>query len=140
MNRASALALRPKPDQQQFVATNERSLQQAVQSPSCIPFLILAGTQPVGFAMYALDPDDGNYWIYRLMIDGDFQGRGYGTRALAAMTDMMFETTGCPFITLGVAPENVTAIKLYERAGFRDAGFEIDGEMIMRLQRSEAHH
>ena len=139
-NRAAVLGLRPKPEQQQFVATNEASLQQAAQTPSCMPFLVLAGVQPVGFAMYAPDPDDGNYWIYRLMIDGDFQGQGYGAKALAAVTGLIFETTGCPFITLGVAPNNSTAKRLYERAGFRDAGFEIDGEVIMRLQRPEAHH
>lgn len=100
--------------------------------------LILAGKRPVGFAMYALDPDDGNYWIYRLMIDGDCQGRGYGTQALAALTTLVFETKGCPLIMLGVQPANLTAKRLYERAGFRDAGFEIDGETIMSLQRPEA--
>jgi diamine N-acetyltransferase len=137
-NRAIALGLTPKSAQQHFIATNEDSLRQAAQNQSCVPLLILAGSQPVGFAMYALDPDDGNYWIYRLMIDGDYQGRGYGTAALNALTAQIFQTTSCPLIMLGVQPENLMARRLYERAGFREAGFEIDGETILCLQRPGA--
>ena len=36
----------------------------------------------IGFAMYGIDSDDGNYWIYRFMIDEQFQGRGHGKGAM----------------------------------------------------------
>ena len=29
----------------------------------------------IGFTMFGIDPDDKNYWIYRLMIDEEFQGK-----------------------------------------------------------------
>ena len=83
--------------------------------------------------MYALEPEDGHYWIYRFMIDGRYQGKGYGTAALNALTALIFTRTGCPLIALDVEPENVAARRLYEKAGFVDAGYEIDGEPVMYL-------
>ena len=45
------------------------SLAQAFVQPECIPLALYAENKPVGFVMYALDEDDHEYWIYRLMID-----------------------------------------------------------------------
>ncbi len=84
--------------------------------------LIRIGSDAAGFAMAALDSDDGNQWIYRFMIDQRFQGQGYGAKALDLLIGQIFEETGCPRIMLGVKPDNTTAIALYQRAGFRPAG------------------
>lgn len=65
-------------EQKSFVVSNGDSLDEAEDNPGCVPLIIRAQGLPVGFAMYALDEDDGNYWIYRLMIDARFQGKGYG--------------------------------------------------------------
>lgn len=80
--------------------------------------------------MYALDPDDGNYWIYRLMIDQRFQGRGYARAALAQILSRMSSLDGGEKILLGVRPDNERAIALYLDAGFVATGEEIDGERV----------
>lgn len=85
--------------------------------------------------MAALDSDDGNQWIYRFMIDHRFQAMGFGTKALALLISQIFSDTACPRIMLGVKPANVAAIRLYQRAGFRPAGFEFDGEVAFCLDR-----
>lgn len=82
--------------------------------------------------MYALDEDDGNYWIYRLMIDARFQGKGYGRAALIKIIEILSETPHCTCIMLGVDPANHLARRLYEGVGFRDTGVVIDGEIAMR--------
>ncbi len=69
--------------------------------------------------MYTLDEDDGNYWIYRLMIDGRFQGRGYGNAALTQIIELISKIPLCPCVALGVHPENEKARRLYEHVGFR---------------------
>jgi diamine N-acetyltransferase len=84
--------------------------------------------------MYAIDPDDDNYWIYRFMIAEQFQGRGYGFAALKALVERMQALPGCSSIILGVEPANEDAAKLYRRAGFRERGDQIDGETIMVRQ------
>ncbi|OCP38696.1 GNAT family N-acetyltransferase [Ensifer sp. LC163] len=89
--------------------------------------------QPVGFAMYALDPDDGNHWIYRLMIDARNQGKGFGRKALAAVVETMATIPGCDAIYLGVYPDNTRAHALYRRFGFRETGQIIGGETVLRL-------
>ena len=132
--RDAAIALLPNADQQDFIATNADSLAEADANPACAPVLLRLGTKPVGFAMYALDNDDGNYWIYRFMIDRAHQSRGYGTKGLAALIDHIVNTTHCPRIMLGVKPANVVARRLYDRAGFMPAGFDIDGETVLCLE------
>lgn len=126
------LLLRPHSHQLDYVATNEESLEEAEENPACVPLIIRAQGEPVGFAMYALDEDDGNYWIYRLMIDARFQGKGYGRAALASIVAALSELPQCTCVVLGVKPENDRARRLYERAGFRATGDVIDGEIVMR--------
>lgn len=132
----AVVGLAPRPEQQRFIATNADSLAEAAQNPACRPMMITAGKMPVGFAMAALDSDDGNEWIYRFMIDHRYQGRGYGAGALDLLARQIFADTGCPRIMLGVKPDNAAAIRLYERAGFCPAGFEFDGEIAFCLERS----
>lgn len=130
-----AIVLTPFVHQRHLIASNENSLAEAEANSECRPMLIRAADVPVGFAMVALDHDDGNQWIYRFMIDHRHQGRGYGGRALDLLIQKIFSETGCPLIMLGVRPQNSAAIRLYERAGFQPAGFEFDGERAMRLDR-----
>jgi len=68
--------------QMDFIASNEESLEELAERPECVGFAVMIEGAPIGFAMYALDPDDGNHWIYRLMIDARHQGKGYLPRRL----------------------------------------------------------
>ncbi len=128
------IALNPHPHQQGFVASNEESLEDAGENPACVPLLVRAGGEPVGFAMYALDEDDGNYWIYRLMIDARHQGKGYGRAALRQLLGLLSELPDCPFVILGLQPGNDGARRLYEQTGFRMTGEVIGGELIMKYE------
>jgi len=46
------------------------------------PLALYAESELVGFSMYALDSDDGRYWIYVFMIDAKHQRKGYGKAGL----------------------------------------------------------
>ncbi len=132
-NRAQLVALSVAAEQRDFVATNADSLREADGNPACFPFAIAVDGSVVGFAMYALDPDDGNYWIYRLMIDQQHQHRGIGRAALAELIALMSALPNCPRIVLGVEPGNSAARALYESAGFVATGEVIGGEAVMCL-------
>lgn len=119
-------------EQKSFVASNEDSLEEAEENPAYVPLIIRAQGNPVGFAMYALDEDDGNYWIYRLMIDARFQGKGYGSAALMQIVSRLSKIPDCSCIMLGVKPGNVQAIRVYQRVGFRLTGDTLDGELVMQ--------
>ena len=132
-NRAQLVALSVAAEQRDFVATNADSLCEADGNQACFPFAIAVDGSVVGFAMYALDPDDGNYWIYRLMIDQRHQHRGIGRAALAELIALMSALPNCPRIVLGVEPGNSAARALYESAGFVATGEVIGGEAVMCL-------
>ena len=65
--REAVIALDVGDDQDDFVATNAESLEEADENPACVPLGVFSGDEPVviddlvGFAMYALDGDDGNW-------------------------------------------------------------------------------
>lgn len=128
------LSLKLHEHQIYYVASNRASLAEADENPACTPLVIRSDGVAVGFAMYALDEDDGNYWIYRLMIDARFQGRGYGGAALAQLLAMLAELPDCSCVILGVNPDNERARRLYERAGFTLTGDVIDGELVMSYE------
>ena len=132
-NRPLLLALVLPAEQQDFVASNAESLDEADQNPACVPFAVTADGAVVGFAMYALDPDDGNYWVYRLMVDQRHQRRGIGRAALAQLITLMSALPNCPRIILGVDPANFAARALYESLGFKATGETTEGEDVMQL-------
>lgn len=131
--RAQLVALSVAPQQRDFVATNADSLLEADGNPACVPFAITVDGSVLGFAMYALDPDDGNYWIYRLMVDQRHQHRGIGRAALAELVALMSALPNCPRILLGTKPTNSAARALYASAGFVATGETIGGEDVMCL-------
>ncbi|MBF2972608.1 GNAT family N-acetyltransferase, partial [Pseudomonas aeruginosa] len=68
--------------QAHFVASNLYSLAQSRFLPGFRAVGIHHGGRMVGFALYGPDADDGHYWLYRLMIDRRYQGKGHGRAAL----------------------------------------------------------
>jgi diamine N-acetyltransferase len=59
--------------------------------------------------------------IHRLYVDAPYQGRGLGSRLLAAALGRP-ELSGAPRVYVQVWEENAGAIRFYERFGFRTIG------------------
>ena len=140
-NRKAVLALTVREDQP-FVAQNDYSLSEAdeanARAPGTArPFAIYAGEKIVGFCMLALDPEDENpvdrYCLWRLMIDKNEQGKGYGQAALHEVIKY-FKENGVDTIYLSTAPENEVGLHVYHKAGFRETGEIEDGEAILVLK------
>jgi len=133
-NRAEAVRLGVLPYQQKYIASNERSLQQADESGGIArPFVIKAEGRTVGFAMLAFDegyddPDD-RYWLWRFMIDEHEQGKGYGRLALEAVMQY-FADKDVKCVRLSTKPDNEAALALYSRFGFYNTG-KMNGEEIV---------
>ena len=132
-NFFDVIDLKVAEEQKNFVATNVFSLAQAKAFPECIPFAIYNDEDLVGFIMYCMDADDHEYWIYRLMIDHKYQGKGYGKAAMDKLIDMIKEDTSHHVIYLSFEPENIGAKQLYEKLGFKPDGRVIDGEIVYKL-------
>ena len=138
-NSAAVEALEVSDLQKQYIASNKKSLETAASEEYkdiARPFAIYAGSKLVGFTMFAFeltspDPND-RYWLWRFMIDQNFQGQGYGTAALEAVIDY-FKSHGAGHILLSTKETNVAALSLYHKYHFTETGEMNDGEIILRL-------
>lgn len=131
-NWIDCVSLTVSQEQRQFIASNAFSLAQAAYEPECTPLAVYAGETMVGFVMYVLDPDDGNWWIYRLMIDAKHQGNGYG-RAALDLAIARIKRPNCNKVVISIEPANDVARRLYEARGFRATGAQINGEDVLEL-------
>lgn len=127
------VSLEVAPEQSDFVTSNAVSIAQSKVQPECIPLAVYDDELMVGFLMYCIDEDDGEYWIYRMMIDKNYQSKGYGKKAMQLLLDKMKEDTTHNKIFLGVHKESVAAVKLYESFGFKFNGQVFGSEHIMSL-------
>ena len=121
-------------EQKNFVASNIFSLAQAKAQPECVPLAIYHDKDLVGFVMYALDTEDKEYWIYRLMIDKRYQKMGYGRAVMQSILDRIASHKPNGKVYLSFDPANTVAKKLYEDMGFIADGRIIEGEVVYCLK------
>jgi len=86
----------------------------------------------VGFIMFGVDPDDGEYWISRLMIDEDHQGKGYGKAATLEVLKRL-KAMGVHDVYVGYRPQNLGAQALFLSIGFERTGQMLQGEFIGKI-------
>ena len=144
------LKLSVSDEQENFVALNETSIIEAYTAITAngyaFPFGIYDDDTPVGFLMIGFDKDDywedapaiaaGSYNVWRLMIDKNYQGRGYGREAVRLALEFIktFPCGKAEFCWLSYEPENETARRLYREYGFEETG-EMDGEEVIAVLR-----
>ena len=142
------LKLTVSKSQRNYVATNEISIIEAYTAISgngyAFPFGIYNGDTPVGFLMIGFDVDDdwvdapdiakGNYNLWRLMIDKDYQNRGFGRKAVQLALDYIktFPCGEAEYCWLSYEPENKAARQLYRSFGFEETG-DMDGEEVIAV-------
>jgi diamine N-acetyltransferase len=135
-NWQAVVSLELDPEQQDLVASNADSLEEAQSDPGARPRVIYAGERIVGFLMYdAGRPRDNprEALIYRFMIDRTYQGEGYGRAALNKALDEIRAVPGVKKIFISYMPDNPVAKPFYASFGFQEVGTDEDGEMIAEL-------
>jgi len=135
-NFKAIAALKVADAQKDFVAENVYSIAQAKAYPECIPLAVYDNDTPVGFIMYCMDYDDKEYWIYRLMIDENHQGKGYGKAALKLVLLKILEDKAYNKIFISVVPGNEAVAKMYETFGFETDNQVLEGEIVYCLHRN----
>ena len=129
------LALRK--DQENFVAPNSLSIEQAAEYPDFHLLTIRdkSADKIVGVLLYAFDsfPEDTpkQWWLYRIMIDKESQQRSYGTQALKAL-DQYLSSRGVTELYVPVCESNAVARRFYEKNGYSETGqiIEPDGVAV----------
>jgi diamine N-acetyltransferase len=126
-------ALEVRPEQRGYVATNALSIAQAYFQPRAWFRAIYADTTPVGFVMLDEDPKQQEYFLWRLMIDADHQGKGYGRRALDLVVEHVRSLPGARELRSSYVPGDNGPAEFYRSYGFVETGEMEGAEVVIRL-------
>ena len=113
-----AAKLEVREDQTRFVASNVWTIAETRWYPWTELRGIYDDGEMVGFLAYGRDPADGEFWLYRLMVDRNVQGRGFGRAGLLALIEDLRLDETCLRLAVGYEPDNVPAEQLYLSVGF----------------------
>lgn len=129
----AVLALEVGADQRDLVAPNSVSIAQAHFAEDAWFRAIYAGDAAVGFVMLAEQPERGHYYVWRFMIAGEHQGRGYGREAMRQVIERVRTLPKAHELLLSYVPDPGNAGPFYAKLGFEETGREEDGERVMSL-------
>ncbi len=68
------------------------------------------------------------YDLQQFMIDGKYQGRGFGSLALELILDELRKEAHYDHVEVCVKKEDAEAVRLYEKHGFVDSGY-VDADL-----------
>ena len=143
-NWQALIALKVREDQKHFVASNLYSIAQAQFGDefeghwNLFAHGIFDGDKPVGFLMYGLNFEHPKHqaFIQRLMVDENFQGRGFGRFGMECMLNIFRANEHVKTVGISYEPNNEGARKLYASLGFVETGVIVDGEAMAELKLS----
>jgi len=134
-NFVECTKLKVAENQEGFVATCLYSMAQAwLYHPNAFPFAIYADDIMVGFLMLGYVESKGIYDVWRLLIDAQHQGKGYGKKALLLAIQHLVDTFGAKEVYLSFVPDNTIAGNLYRSVGFEPTGEMAGNEVVMCLK------
>ena len=131
------LKMKVAESQNNMVANNAVSIAQAHFEPHAWFRGIYADEMPVGFIMLYDDPDEPVYFLWRLLVAEEYQGLGYGRKAvdqLVAYVKTRPNATELKVSHVKELPGNPGPF--YEKLGFEYTGEEDGGELVMSLRLS----
>ena len=129
----SILNLRVTKEQEPFVASNAVSIAEAHFSADAWFRAIYADETPVGFLMLSDQPDKGEYFLWRFMVDVQHQGKGYGRRALELLIEHVKIRPNAKELFLSHVPGSGSPEGFYRKLGFEHTGEKADEELVMKL-------
>lgn len=123
--------------QRELLASNAYSIAQARYYPDYIPRGIYCDGAPAGFLLYDRRAGDveGDYAIYRFMVDHARQGQGIGRRAMTLLLEELRAQADLRRITICYHKRNGRAQAFYAGFGFVETGIDEHGEMGAELRR-----
>ena len=142
-NRAAVEALTVTEDQSYYVASVTKSLEDAEEYPDAKAWYraVYADDEPVGFVMISdgITVDDpsyvGPYYVWRLLVDHRFQGRGYGSAALDLVVEHVRTRPDARTLLVSHVVGPTSPGSFYVQYGFRPTGAIHEGEPLLELER-----
>jgi N-carbamoylputrescine amidase len=119
--------------QRRMVAPNAVSLAQALFSDKAWFRAVYADDTAVGFVMLYDDPDGPEYYLWRFMIGGAYQRKGFGHRAMAQVIAYVRSRPNAEALLASYVPIEGSPEPFYRKLGFAPTGEIHGGEVELRL-------
>jgi diamine N-acetyltransferase len=146
-DRTAVLGLRRASGQERFLGSMESHFEDAEAEPEAKPRMwsVYDREQLVGFVMISDNIEDpgedlvGPYYLWRMLIDADFQGQGYGTATIDAVIDYLATRPNADVLWTSCSKGEGGPLSFYLKYGFElvgDVQWDGDPEHLLRLQLS----
>ena len=140
-NLGAVLKLKVKPKQEFLVATNAKSIAQAHFYREAWFRAIYLGNTPIGFVLLVdttvkykrIKQKNPTLYIWRLMIDGKYQGKGYGREVVELVINHLKTRPNAKEVTLHHEQTDGNAGEFYEKLGFKLTGKVEHNELERKL-------
>ncbi|GAA0729423.1 hypothetical protein GCM10008905_29370 [Clostridium malenominatum] len=136
-NLKECIDLKISKEQEKYLPhTNVASIAESKFYPQWVTLGIYKDDKMIGFAMYGVDDEEADcICLIRFMIDEQYQGKGYGKRALEFLLNRIKEESKPSKIYLSFHPDSIVAKKLYLSFGFTQfiTGFESEDEVFYEI-------
>ncbi len=126
--------LEVRPEQSSYVADNAFSIAQAHFAPTAWFRAVYAGDSPVGFVMLDENLEKEEYYLWRFMIAGEHQRKGYGKDALDLVVEHVRGLPGARELISSYVPGDGGPRDFYLRYGFVETGEVDEDEHVIRLE------
>jgi len=140
-NRSQVEQLRVTAEQQNYVAGVADSIVEAAATPAACPWYraVCVDDSPVGFVMISDNIPEGHpeylgpYYLWRLLVDVEWQGRGIGSATIDLVVDYLRTRPHAANLLTSVVPGPASPLGFYIRYGFRPTGEIFEGEEVLEL-------
>ena len=141
-NYRRIIGLKVKPEQEPLIASNAVSMADAYFYREAWMRAIYLDNKPIGFVMLGINSRKykiiRNYkpflYIWRFMIADDFQGKGYGKKAMQKVIEYVKSNHNTKELIVYTLPQNKSALEFYKNLGFKPTGkLLVVGDLELRL-------
>jgi len=141
-NLEQVINLNVKPNQKFLVAPNAKSIAESHYTRGTWLRAIFLGDTPIGLVLLVdsslkfktLKPKNLFLSLWRFMIDGRYQGKGYGRKALELVIEYAKSRPNAREILLTHETLKGNAGEFYKKLGFIHTGRKIENELEMKLK------
>lgn len=108
-----------------YTRSNAHSIAEGHYPPDDDPVwmrAIYAEDTPVGFIMMSEAPDQGEFYLWRIMIDAQYQSKGYAEQAIKLLVKRLQESPNAKTLITSHLKDNGHAGIFFEKQGFLYTG------------------
>lgn len=133
------LKITDEQNEAKFIAPNVRSIADAYlyrEAGDVFPYAVQDGDEVVGFILLDEDEEEKELMIWRMMVDKDYQGKGYGRAIVEKVMEEFEADRRFDVLIADYVKGNDVMGKLLESLGFEYGEFdEVNNEYVMKMKK-----